>query len=549
MKKVFLFMSLALAFNFYGCNNDSSFIDEDITIPNSRSVVAVGDSFLTDYYWYEGKKVYLKRNETKQYVTYLSENCNQIQKIVNENGYKGTLKKSNVVNYACITSLTKERTAEQNINWGIIESTDAKIIEEYDSNQILYQSPFYTIDSIGREVGISHLFYVKLKAKSDEDLLIDMAEKCGVEVIGYNQHLPLWYTLSCTNESKGNALQMANLFYESGCFQISEPNFMTEWDNTSTASINDTYYNKQWNLYDTYSINWELANSLSTGSGVKVAVIDSGIEALHPDMANVYQTYDSYTNSHYTAGIYGPHGTECAGIIGATANNNEGIVGIAPNVKLYSYSVYIRNAPNVDQELATSVSLAANSVDVISCSWGSNGVPSSLIKDAIKYNVSWGRNGKGSVIVFAAGNENSNIDYPANCGETLISVGAINKNGTRANFSNYGLELDVVAPGVSIPTCDLLGSSGVNNTNYSLDFNGTSAACPHVAAVAALMLSVNPNLTSSEVEQIITQTARKVGGYNYSLVTGKNNGTWHQEMGYGLVNAYAAVQEAINRNN
>ena len=56
-------------------------------------------------------------------------------------------------------------------------------------------------------------------------------------------------------------------------------------------------------------------------------------------------------------------------------------------------------------------------------------------------------------------------------------------------------------------------------------------------------------LTSSEVEQIITQTARKVGGYNYSLVTGKNNGTWHQEMGYGLVNAYAAVQEAINRNN
>ena len=231
------------------------------------------------------------------------------------------------------------------------------------------------------------------------------------------------------------------------------------------------------------------------------------------------------------------------------ANNNEGIVGIAPNVKLYSYSVYIRNAPNVDQELATSVSLAANSVDVISCSWGSNGVPSSLIKDAIKYNVSWGRNGKGSVIVFAAGNENSNIDYPANCGETLISVGAINKNGTRANFSNYGLELDVVAPGVSIPTCDLLGSSGDNNTNYCLDFNGTSAACPHVAAVAALMLSVNPNLTSSEVEQIITQTARKVGGYNYSLVTGKNNGTWHQEMGYGLVNAYAAVQEAINRNN
>lgn len=166
-----------------------------------------------------------------------------------------------------------------------------------------------------------------------------------------------------------------------------------------------------------------------------------------------------------------------------------------------------------------------------------------MITDAIHYNaLLWGRNGKGVVVVFATGNEAENVKFPANCDENILAVGAINNNGRRANFSNYGSKLDVVAPGVDITTTNVLDPS---IPLYVSNFRGTSAACPHVAGVAALILSVNPDLTSVGVIDIIEKTSRKVGGYSYSTVSGRPNGTWNNEMGYGLVDAYAAVQEAI----
>ena len=93
---------------------------------------------------------------------------------------------------------------------------------------------------------------------------------------------------------------------------------------------------------------------------------------------------------------------------------------------------------------------------------------------------------------------------------------------------------------------DRTGSVGYVSGDYMPNFNGTSSACPHVAGVAALILSVNPNLTQKEVATIIEKTARKVGGYSYSTVSGRPNGTWHTEVGYGLIDAYAAVMEAQN---
>lgn len=165
------------------------------------------------------------------------------------------------------------------------------------------------------------------------------------------------------------------------------------------------------------------------------------------------------------------------------------------------------------------------------------------------------------------------MSYPANSNPEILAVGAMSPCGERKSpnscdteykwGSNYGEMLDIMAPGVLIPTTDLQGHNGYNSsefihrlsggtklnsdfsdTNYTNCFNGTSSAAPHVAGVAALILSVNPNLTGKEVRDIIEKTAQKVGGYNYQKHNNRPNGTWNNEMGYGLVDAYEAVKKA-----
>jgi subtilisin family serine protease len=165
----------------------------------------------------------------------------------------------------------------------------------------------------------------------------------------------------------------------------------------------------------------------------------------------------------------------------------------------------------------------------------------------------------GCVLVAASGNDYAtSVSYPASL-PNVLAVGAINRNGNRADFSNYGTALDVVAPGVDIPTTDIRGNGGYNyvtnnqydpaysdytNKDYTGKFGGTSAACPHVAGVAALVLSYNPDLTQAQVRQIIESTCTKLSGYTYSNNAAHPNGTWNNQVGHGLVNAYAAVQAA-----
>ena len=144
----------------------------------------------------------------------------------------------------------------------------------------------------------------------------------------------------------------------------------------------------------------------------------------------------------------------------------------------------------------------------------------------------------------------------------IIAVGAIDTNGYRCNFSNFGPELSVVAPGVHISSLDREEYYGYNpyyssyynlpdygNRDYTKNFGGTSAACPHVSGLAALMLSVNPNLTGTQVKNIIEQTARKVRNetYNYQDMPGYINGTWNQYTGYGLIDAYAAIKAVTGK--
>lgn len=268
----------------------------------------------------------------------------------------------------------------------------------------------------------------------------------------------------------------------------------------------------------------------------------------HPDLEDnillgINATMDPISGDG-SADLDNDHGTNCAGIIGAI-DNEIGIKGVSSHSKIIP--VRIANGRILeDQWFINGIIYAYRTAkaDVISCSMNI-GDPSSAITDVLNSALTNGRNGKGCVIVFAAGNDNvENIPYPANAISDIISVGAMSPCGQRKapkscdgeNWgSNYGAVLDVVAPGVKIPTTTLLDHS------YTMSFNGTSAACPHVSGVAALLLSVYPFLTQKEVSSIILGSTRKLPNYNYSNTSGHPYGSWNNETGYGLVDAFSAL--------
>lgn len=185
--------------------------------------------------------------------------------------------------------------------------------------------------------------------------------------------------------------------------------------------------------------------------------------------------------------------------------------------------------------------------DVLSNSWGYGTSNSELIPsaDAIISAINrariMGRNGKGSVVVFASGNSSQNVNgvcFPGNV-QGVLTVGAIDRNGNIQSYSKRGSEMDVVAPSGNcnlqgdVATTDRMGIKGYETGNYTLRFGGTSAACPQVSGVVALMLSENPNLTEVQIKNILHNTAKDLGvnGFDFTY-------------GYGLVDAYAAVQKA-----
>jgi len=387
--------------------------------------------------------------------------------------------------------------------------------------------------------------------------------------------------LSCARESPLDVIDAANLFFETGLFECAEPEFLYH----NLLASNDTYFVDQWGLKNEgqyggtigLDIKAEQAWAISIGSNVRVAVFDHGFERDHPDLEkNNYGTGYDATTGTTPAWVRGEHGTVCAGIIGAEYDNAKGITGVAPNCELMSISIRLVYS-DTPQQLANGFSWAwRNGADIISNSWGFipgwwSYAPSTLLENAIDSALLYGRNGKGTIVVFASGNENdTNIRYPGNFNPDILVVGAMSPCGERKSpsscdteiwGSNYGTTLDVVAPGVLIPTTDNQGDGGYNpyqplhiwsggskisidyaDEDYTVWFNGTSAACPHVAGVAALILSVNPNLDAQQVRSIIKSTAQQVGGYDYQI--NPSSPDWNDEMGYGLVNAYAAVVKA-----
>ena len=340
----------------------------------------------------------------------------------------------------------------------------------------------------------------------------------------------------------GDPIQTANRLYETGDFEYATPCFYRK------IGLGNPLYSRQWGFNNqsnpVYDINPEGAWKLSSGKGVTVAVVDNGVDLDHPDLKdNVLSGYDAISLGNSKGGNSEDdwHGTSCAGII-AACDNSIGVKGVAYSSKIYPVRITKYDNFVSDKKIAEALINAYEHADVISCSWQC-GSPNSVIANAITSALTKGRSGKGSVVVFITGNnDKSTINFPANSTRNVIAVGAMNQCGQRKSVStkkcdgddkwgsNYGAGLDVIAPGISICT-----TTDEEGEEYTYEFSGTSAACPHVAGVAALMLSVNPNLTAQEVHDIINATATKLPNYP---------GDWNTEVGHGLVNAEAAVTAA-----
>ncbi len=395
--------------------------------------------------------------------------------------------------------------------------------------------------------------------------------------------------------SGDDALEVANKIFETGKFEYVHPDFSIPIVRNQIP--NDTYFGWQWNFRNIgQPINDGHAGTPSAdiravdawraarGHNVVVAVLDEGVTNNHPDLPNTRQirlngsNFTSSVNANDPSPIGSAnHGNACAGLIAATINNGVGVAGIAP--RSFILPIHMIGATNAN--VAASIDFAwENGAQILSNSWGYGSANANLVPvivDAINRALTLGRGGRGSLVIFAAGNTaNHNagaigyIGFPANVAG-VVTVGASDRNDRQANYSptspTTGKTIDLVAPShraypSQIPgedfevwTLDIPGDLGYNPNqnngeqlpasgssptwnNYTGRFGGTSAACPQVAGVAALILGFKPGLRRQEVVNILRSTADRVGPYTYT------NGR-SRELGFGRLNSLRAVRQAF----
>lgn len=263
------------------------------------------------------------------------------------------------------------------------------------------------------------------------------------------------------------------------------------------------------------------------GEGIKVCVLDTGLDHRHPDIVTNFKMGVNFTTANGGDSMDRQgHGTHCAGLI-AASDNTFGVVGVAPKADLYIGKVLGDDGAGSIEWIIEGIEYAIRQkVDIISMSLGCSQDPGPALHDAIKR-----ARAAGIVIVAASGNENTGVGWPANYDE-VIAVGAVDKAMDRAMFSNHGEELDVAAPGVDILSTYL-------NKKYA-KLSGTSMATPIVAGTIALIQSfARRNGLKATPELIIKMIAERSVDLG---AEGDDN-----MFGNGLINVYKLVK--YNNNN
>ncbi len=336
----------------------------------------------------------------------------------------------------------------------------------------------------------------------------------------------------------------------------------------------DSLFGDQWHLQNTGQTNGGVSGedvnitgawNNYRGSGVVIGIVDDGLDWNHADLDNYYADtldYDFCNNDgDPTPSFNDGHGTSAAGVAAAAGNNSIGVSGAAPLASLAGLQLI--SCSTTDTREGNALSHERQSIDIYSNSWGpsDNGrtveAPGPLMMAAFENDVDQGRGGLGNVITWAAGNgldddDNSNYDGYANSRHT-IAVTAVTHKGEQSWYAEPGANILVAAPsdgdGEGITTTDIEGNGGYENGDYTDGFGGTSSATPLASGVIALMMDANPNLAYRDIQHILVQTCRKNDASDSSWY---NNGAGHtvsHKYGFGVVDASAAVNLALNWNN
>jgi len=382
---------------------------------------------------------------------------------------------------------------------------------------------------------------VKFKSEISSDVINNLYSDFGATELETNQQIGFKRIAIPSMLSVEQAVSELNKRSE---IEYAEPNYIVH----AFMSPNDPYYSYQWHMP---KINTGPAWDLATGTGVVVAIVDCGVAYENygqfgqaPDLAgtNFVPGYDFINNDSHPNDDNG-HGTHVAGTVAQTTNNNLGVTGVAFNCTIMPVKVLDSFGNGSLTTVANGVTWAADhGADVINMSLGAS-FSSSTLQNAVIYAYNLG-----VTIVCAAGNSGNSIpQYPASYTQ-CISVSATRYDNTRPSYSSYGSGVDICAPGGDTSVDQngdgyvdgvLQQTFGSSYTSWGYYFyQGTSMASPHVAGVAALLLSYDPTLTPQQVRDAMQNTATDLGSSG-----------WDQYYGWGLVNAYAALQSLAPQNN
>lgn len=322
---------------------------------------------------------------------------------------------------------------------------------------------------------------------------------------------------------------------------------------------NDSYYSSQWPHENTGQTGGTPGADMDSPGGwdfglgdpdVIVVIIDTGADLDHPDLVSKIldrgsEDWDFSNGPSKVPQDYSGHGTCASGIAAAATNNGIGIAGVAPECQIMPLKIDLASGAN--QNRADAINYVITQLPnytqmVISCSWRMSSGDFTAVEAACEN----ARNA-GILLCFSTGNDNGPVNYPAKY-STTIGVGASSDCDERKSpsscdgewwGSNYGSEVDVVAPGVHVYATDISGSGGYSSGDYYSSFNGTSAAAPHVAGVVAMIWSVAPSFSADDVQAILEDTSEDEVGPPSEDTPG-----WDQYMGWGRINLEYAMDAA-----